>query len=162
MKQINIEALQAKLKLLSIDTSSDMPVLIVDRAHLLSTFHSLYQDPEYQFQFLTDLCGIHYPDATPPVLGVVYHLHSLTQNIRLRIKSFAPVENPVFPSLSALFSAANWMERETYDFFGIQFEGHPDLRRILNMDDMTYFPLRKEYPLEDTTREDKQDAYFGR
>ena len=162
MKPFNIDALQTKLKLIRIDKSSDMPILIVDRANLLETFQILYRDPDYKFQFLTTLCGIHYPDANPPVLGVVYHLHSLTQNIRLRIKSFTPVENPVFASLTPLFSTANWMERETYDFFGIQFEGHPDLKRILNMDDMDYFPLRKEYPLEDTTRLDKQDSYFGR
>jgi NADH-quinone oxidoreductase subunit C len=65
-------------------------------------------------------------------------------------------------SITALFEAANWMERETYDFYGIRFEGHPNLKRILNMDEMDYFPLQKQYPLEDGKREDKEDLYFGR
>ena len=64
--------------------------------------------------------------------------------------------------MTDLFAGANWMERETYDFFGIEFVGHPDLRRILNEDSMDYFPMRKEYALEDATREDKDDRYFGR
>jgi NADH-quinone oxidoreductase subunit C len=65
-------------------------------------------------------------------------------------------------SITSFFSAANWMERETYDFYGIIFEDHPNLKRILNVEYMDYFPMRKEYPLEDPTREDKDDRYFGR
>jgi NADH-quinone oxidoreductase subunit C len=61
-----------------------------------------------------------------------------------------------------LFPSANWQERQEYDFFGVQFKGHPDLRRILNMDEMDYFPMRKEYVLEDDTRTDKEDSFFGR
>lgn len=69
---------------------------------------------------------------------------------------------PHAPTATGLWSSANWMERETYDFFGIIFEGHPNLKRILNVDEMTIFPLRKEYPLEDNTRKDKNDELFGR
>lgn len=115
-----------------------------------------------KMSFLTDLCAVHYPEKKDRELAVVYHLHSLTHNIRLRVKSFLPISNPVIPTLTGVYAAANWMERETFDFFGVQFEGHPDLRRILNMDDMDYHPLRKEYALEDETREDKKDKYFGR
>ena len=64
--------------------------------------------------------------------------------------------------MTSLFPSANWMERQEYDFFGIEFEGHPDLRRILNVDEMDYFPMRKEFRLEDATRDDKEDKYFGR
>jgi NADH-quinone oxidoreductase subunit C len=64
--------------------------------------------------------------------------------------------------VTSLYAAANWMERETFDFYGIIFTGHPNLRRILNADEMDYFPLRKEFPLEDATRSDKEDKYFGR
>ena len=93
---------------------------------------------------------------------MIYHLHSLRHNIRVRIKVFLPADKPVIPTASNLWKGANWMERETYDFFGIQFEGHPDLRRILNVDEMTVFPMRREYPLEDPNRVDKKDYFFGR
>ncbi len=122
----------------------------------------LQQDPEIQLNFLTTLCGINYPENAGKELGVIYHLHSLTQNIRLRIKIFFPVADPVVPTLTNLYPAANWLERETYDFYGVIFTGHPNLIRILNVEDMDYHPMRKEYPLEDGTREDKTDLFFGR
>jgi NADH-quinone oxidoreductase subunit C len=86
----------------------------------------------------------------------------MQKNTRVRLKCFVPIENPTVNTAVNLFSAANWMERETYDFYGIIFEGHPNLKRILNMDEMTVFPMRKEFPLEDPFREDKQDRFFGR
>jgi len=122
----------------------------------------LKDDPTLQMNFLTDLTAVHYPDDKNREFALVYHLHSFIHNLRLRIKSFVPASKPEAPSLTGLYAAANWMERETYDFFGIQFTGHPDLRRILNVDDMDYFPMRKEYPLEDASRKDKDDRYFGR
>jgi NADH-quinone oxidoreductase subunit C len=72
------------------------------------------------------------------------------------------MENPEIHTITEIYAGANWMERETYDFYGVIFKGHPDLRRILNEDSMDYFPLRKEYHLEDATREDKDDRFFGR
>jgi NADH-quinone oxidoreductase subunit C len=72
------------------------------------------------------------------------------------------IGNPVLPTAVTIWPAANWMERETYDFYGILFEGHPNLVRILNVEDMTVFPMRKDFPLEDQTREDKNDSMFGR
>jgi NADH-quinone oxidoreductase subunit C len=121
----------------------------------------LKEDKELQFNYLTDITGIHYPEQELAI-GVIYHLHSLTQNVRIRIKVFLSVANPSIPSATTLWQGANWMERETFDFYGVQFEGHPDLRRILNVDDMTVFPMRKEYPLEDPNRVDKKDLFFGR
>jgi len=118
--------------------------------------------PQIQMNFLTDVCGIHYPDQSGKELGVVYHLHSFTNNVRLRLKCFIPAEKPEIPTITSVFEAANWQERETFDFYGIEFVGHPNLTRILNVDEMDYFPLRKEYPLEDQTRTDKDDSYFGR
>jgi NADH-quinone oxidoreductase subunit C len=132
------------------------------RDKIIDILQYLYSHKEYQFQFLTDLCGIHYPNNTGNEIGVVYHLHSLINNIRIRIKAFMPIADPVIPTATGLFATANWMERETFDFFGIIFRGHPNLTRILNVDEMDYFPLRKEYPLEDQTRRDKNDAMFGR
>ena len=95
-------------------------------------------------------------------MAVVYHLHNLVDNIRLRLKVFTGIERPDIFTATKLYSSANWMERETYDFFGINFVGHPNLKRILNVDEMDYFPMRKEYPLEDQTRIDKDDEMFGR
>jgi NADH-quinone oxidoreductase subunit C len=117
---------------------------------------------ELGFIFLTDLCAVHMPEQAGQELGVVYHLHNLEANYRLRLKAWLPVSNPVIGTATAIWAGANWMERETYDFFGVRFDGHPDLRRILNVDHMEVFPLRKEFPLEDTTREDKDDRFFGR
>jgi NADH-quinone oxidoreductase subunit C len=122
----------------------------------------LYDDPDLAFRFLTDLTGVHYPDREGQELAVVYHLHNLEKNVRIRMKIFVPVAKPDVYTATGLFSGANWMERETYDFFGINFIGHPDLRRVLNVDEMDYFPLRKEFPLEDQTRIDKDDEMFGR
>ena len=117
---------------------------------------------EIRMDFMTDLCGVHYPDNVGAELGIVIHLHSFIHNIRLRIKSNFPISDPTFPSMTGLYSAANWMERETFDFYGVEFQGHPDLKRILNVDHMDYFPMRKEYALEDETRTDKNDSFFGR
>ncbi len=121
----------------------------------------LKEDKELQFNYLTDITGIHYPEQELAI-GVIYHLHSLTHNVRIRIKVFLSAANPSIPTATTLWQGANWMERETFDFYGVQFEGHPDLRRILNVDDMTVFPMRKEYPLEDPNRIDKKDLFFGR
>ncbi len=89
-------------------------------------------------------------------------MHNWVERFRVRIKSFLDAENPVIDSVTDLFLSSNWQERETYDFYGIEFKNHPDLRRILNMDEMESFPMRKEFPLEDQGRTDKDDRYFGR
>jgi NADH-quinone oxidoreductase subunit C len=120
-----------------------------------------YLKEQLGFNFLTDLCGIHYPEQEAQ-LGVIYHLHNMSENIRVRIKTFVPDSKPEVATLTGLFPAANWMERETYDFYGIIFKGHPNLTRILNVEYLDYFPMRKEYPLEDPTRHDKEDQFFGR
>ena len=121
----------------------------------------LKESPVFQFIYLTDITGIHYPDNEKQI-GVIYHLHSLVNNIRVRIKVFLKDGDVHIPTATTLWDGANWMERETYDYFGIIFDGHPDLRRILNVDDMTAFPMRKEFPLEDPNRVDKKDYFFGR
>lgn len=122
----------------------------------------LYDDAELKFRFMTDLCAVHYPDQAGRELAVVYHLHNLEDNIRIRFRVFTDINKPDVYTATGLFSAANWMERETYDFYGINFVGHPNLKRILNVDEMDYFPMRKQYPLEDQSRVDKDDEMFGR
>ena len=123
----------------------------------------LREDATLRFNFLTDVCGIHYPDASKDKeFAVVYHMHNWLDTKRVRFKCFLSLENLEINSVTSLFSGANWQERETYDFYGIIFKGHPQLKRILNMDEMTSFPMRKEFPLEDGGRTDKDDRFFGR
>ena len=128
----------------------------------LKVMQFLYDDAILQFQFLTDLCAVHYPDQKGRELAVVYHLHNLVDNVRIRFKVCTDINQPSIYTATKLFEAANWMERETYDFYGVNFIGHPNLKRILNVEEMDYFPMRKEYPLEDQTRIDKDDEMFGR
>ena len=128
----------------------------------LKVLNFLYDDENLKFRFLTDLCGVNYPGLKEKELAVVYHLHNLVDNVRIRFKVFTNINKPDVYTATGLFSSANWMERETYDFYGINFVGHPNLKRILNVDEMDYFPMRKQYPLEDQTRVDKDDEMFGR
>ena len=128
----------------------------------LKVLQFLFDDEKLRFRFLTDICAVHFPDQKGRELAIVYHLHNLQDNIRVRYKIFTTIENPDIFTVTGLYQSANWMERETYDFFGINFVGHPNLKRIQNVDEMDYFPMRKEYPMEDQTRIDKDDEMFGR
>jgi NADH-quinone oxidoreductase subunit C len=132
-----------------------------DREQIIDLLGFLKNDATLQFIFLTDITAIHYPEQEKPI-GIIYHLHSLVNNVRIRVKVFVADGDVHVPTATVLWNGANWMERETYDFFGVVFDGHPDLRRILNVDDMTAFPMRKEFPLEDPNRVDKKDYFFGR
>lgn len=133
-----------------------------NRQNIISVLEYLKNHETFRFNFLTDITGIHLPENTGVEFGVIYHLHSLENNVRVRIKVFLSKDDLHIPTAIPVWASANWMERETYDFFGILFDGHPKLMRILNIEEMDYFPMRKEYPLEDATREDKIDALFGR
>ena len=128
----------------------------------LKVLNYLYDEDTLKFRFLTSLCGVHYPGQAGRELAIVYHLHNLVDNVRIRFKVFTNIATPDVYTATGLFSAANWLERETYDYYGINFVGHPNLKRILNVDEMDYFPMRKEFPLEDQTRIDKDDEMFGR
>ncbi|WP_242916161.1 NADH-quinone oxidoreductase subunit C [Pontibacter liquoris] len=132
------------------------------RETIIDLIQYLRDDADLQIQFLTTMCGIHYPDQKDKELCMMYQLHSLRYNYRVRIKVFFPISDPVMPTLTNLYAAANWMEREAFDFYGIIFTGHPNLTRILNIEEMEYHPMLKQYPLEDQTREDKIDTFFGR
>lgn len=146
-------------EIINIDESSDILTVTVGKQAIVEVIEFLKE--ELGYLFLTDLCGVHYPDQEL-ALGVVYHLHNFQTNERIRVKTFTSIADPEILTMTELFSAANWMERETYDFFGIIFTGHPNLIRILNVEYLDYFPLRKEYPLEDQTRTDKDNRFFGR
>ena len=162
------EIIQQKLKEKFGEALSDwqepygMLTFIAPKEMNLKVMQFLFDEPELNFKFLTDLQAVHYPDNIGAELAVVYHLHNWKDNVRIRFKVFTDIQKPDVYSATALFQSANFMERETYDFFGVNFVGHPNLIRILNVDEMDYFPLRKEYPLEDQTRIDKDDEMFGR
>jgi NADH-quinone oxidoreductase subunit C len=168
MESVLLNTINEKLKaqfgdsILSAEQHYDFPVFVVKREKIIDTLRFLKEDQEMGFKFLTTMCGLNYPDNKGQELGVMYQLHNMEKNLRIRLKIFFPVNDPNVPTATVLFDCANWMERQEYDFFGIIFKGHPNLKRILNMDEMNYFPMRKEYPLEDAAREDKDDKMFGR
>jgi len=139
-----------------------MMTFTAPREYNLKVLNFLFDEEDLAFRFLTDLTAVHYPERAGEELCVVYHLHNLVDNLRIRFKVYTPVSQPDVYTATGLFSSANWMERETYDFYGVNFVGHPNLKRVLNVDEMDYFPMRKEFPLEDHTRIDKDDEMFGR
>lgn len=147
-------------QVLAIETLHQFFTVNVRSENIIEIIQYLYDHPEAQFQYLTTLFATHYPDQKK--ISVTYQLHNLESNERIRLRIFLPEEKPVVKTLTSVFAGANWMEREAFDFFGVVFEGHPNLRRILNVEDMTIFPLRKEFPLEDQSREDKDNTMFGR
>ena len=158
-----LEALTREFPDSVISSSEPYGMLTVEikKADIKKVIHYL-KDSTLEFNFLTDICGIHYPETQDKEIGVIYHLHNMMANFRIRLKVFMTRENIEVDSIVDLYAGANWMERETYDFYGIKFKGHPDLRPILNMEDLGYHPMLKEYKLEDGTRTDKNDAMFGR
>ncbi len=149
-------------KVLDFAMSKDIFSFEVTPYALHEVIRTLKEDEELNFHFLTDLCGIHYPDNDDDhQFAVVYHLHNWVENTRIRVKTYLTF-TPEVTSIIDLFLCANWMERETWDFYGINFIGHPQLKRILNMDEMISHPMRKEFPMEDSGRTDKDDRFFGR
>jgi NADH-quinone oxidoreductase subunit C len=132
------------------------------RELLTGLLQLLRDDQELNYHFLTTLNTVHYPDNKDRELELVYHLHNWPANRRIRVKVMIPVSDPHIPTATTLWPSANWMERQEYDFFGVLFDGHPNLTRILNVDDLDVFPLRKEFRMEDGTRTDKDDRFFGR
>jgi len=118
----------------------------VKREHLLEVARFLKNEPEYRFNFLSDLCGVDYLGKEPR-FDVIYHLYSLEHKHRLRMKVSPTSGDLTIPSVVSVWKTANWHERECYDLLGIRFSGHPDLRRILTPDGFKDYPLRKDFPL---------------
>lgn len=121
--------------------------VVVPRQHLISAVEFLAGEPSLKFSFLSDLSGV---DRFPlePRFEVNYHLLSIEKRLRLRLKVKLSSADPVVHSVTGVWLTANWHEREVFDMFGVQFEGHPDLRRILMPDEWEGHPLRKDYPTE--------------
>ncbi len=120
--------------------------LVVEAAQVPDVLAFLRDDPELAFDFLTDLTAVHWPNDDKP-FEIVYLLYSFPRNVRLRVKTRVGAE-PRIPSAVPLWPTAGWLERECFDMFGVVFDGHPDLRRILMPEDYEGFPLRKEHPLK--------------
>jgi NADH-quinone oxidoreductase subunit C len=148
--------------IISTESPYDFLTIEVTSSSIYDVIEWIKDEPTLMIAYLTNLGAVHYPESEGREFAIVYHLHSLINNFRIRLKAFISIENPQLKSLVPLYSGANWMERETFDFYGITFIGHPNLVRILNEDTMDYFPMRKEFHLEDATREDKDDRFFGR
>ncbi|AHH18776.1 NADH-quinone oxidoreductase subunit C [Nocardia nova SH22a] len=121
--------------------------LHVRREHVVAVARALRDDPALRFELCLGVDGVHYPDDTGRELHAAYHLQSITHNRRVRVEVSVPDADPHLPSLFAVYPTTDWHERETYDFFGIVFDGHPSLTRIMMPDDWRGHPQRKDYPL---------------
>ena len=119
----------------------------VAREKLTEVLKSLRDDAQLRFEMCASVSGVHYPDDAGAELHVVLHLQSMTHNRRLRVETTCPDTDPHVPSAVPTYPAADWHERETWDMFGIVFDGHPHLTRILMPDDWAGHPQRKDYPL---------------
>jgi NADH-quinone oxidoreductase subunit C len=129
--------------------TTDQVCVRIPPDRLIEVVLLLRDDPQTRFEQLTELSCVdylHFPNATDRY-GVTYGLLSLTHNHRLWVKCFANDPDPVVPSVTGIWAGANWLEREVFDMFGVRFDGHPDLRRILTWDGFKSYPLRKDYPL---------------
>ena len=113
---------------------------------ILAVCRFLHDDPELAFDYLVDLCGVDYYPREPR-FQVVYHVGSMKTKARIRLKVSLPGESPRVSSVFSVWKAADWLEREAFDMYGINFDGHPDLRRILLTPEWEGYPLRKDYPL---------------
>ncbi len=119
----------------------------VRREHVVAVCQALRDDPDLRFELLSGVSGVHYPGDTGRELHAVYHLLSITHNRRVRLEVSCPDADPHIPSVVDVYPTADWHERETWDFFGIRFDGHPALTRIQMPDDWPGHPQRKDYPL---------------
>ncbi len=125
----------------------DELTFVVRREHLVPVVQALRDDPDLRFELFSGVSGVHYPDDPGRELRAVYHLLSVTHNRRVRLEVAAPDIDPHIPSVVEVYPGADWHERETWDFFGIIFDGHPALTRIEMPDDWPGHPQRKDYPL---------------
>jgi NADH-quinone oxidoreductase subunit C len=150
MTEINLTVRKLKEKfanaILEVTTFRGEVTVTVSKGEILEICQFLHSDPDLQYHLLTDLCGLDFFPQIPR-FGIVYHLCSLKNHQRLRVKTKVG-EMESIPSVESIWKVANWYEREAYDLFGIRFENHPDLRRILLWDGFEGHPLRKDYPAE--------------
>ncbi len=149
MEESSTSAVQTRLqgRVLESQTLRGEEIIFVSREGMLETFRILKEDPQLNFDFLMDITAVDYLTKKTPRFEVIYQLYSLSHNQRLRVKLALPVDDLEAPSLTSLWKSADWLEREAWDMFGVRFQGHPDLRRILLYDEFQGHPLRKDYPV---------------
>jgi NADH-quinone oxidoreductase subunit C len=148
-----IQALQVSLSF-TVESNSTPLTISLDAAQLAETCKRIQTDSDFYFDQLSNVTGIdNGPEAK--TMEVIYHLYSIPYHYSLALKVVLPRENPEVDSLCEIWKSANWLERETYDMFGIQFKDHPDLRRILMPSDWEGHPLRKDYQQQETYRDVK-------
>lgn len=142
-----LKELKAKFpsEILEISVSFGDETIVIKKEALLNILCFL-KNESYKFSLLLDLTCVDYCPQKPR-FEIIYHVFSLENNQRLRIKTRLPEEDLHIDSLTALWKNANWLEREVYDMFGVCFDGHPDLRRLFMYDGFEGYPLRKDYPL---------------
>jgi len=147
-ENITVQKLRERFgeRVLDVRTFRDEITVIVPREDIFAINQFLRDDPELRYDFLVDLCGVDNL-GTDPRFMVVYHLYSFQRNERIRIKAGVPKDDCTIASMVPLWKGADWLEREAYDMYGIRFDGHPKLVRILNTDDFDGHPLRKDFPL---------------
>ncbi len=137
----------------SVSTALDEVTVVVAVERYLDVMRTLRDRPDLRFEMLIDLCGVDYSSYgggawDGPRFGVVCHLLSLSNNWRLRVRTFAPDDDfPVVPSLVDVWPSVNWFEREAFDLYGVMFPGHPDLRRLLTDYGFVGHPFRKDFPI---------------
>jgi NADH-quinone oxidoreductase subunit C len=131
---------------LALSETRGQAVVVTTPARIVDDLRTMRDDPELRFDLLADLAGVDYLGRTPR-FEVVYQLVSIASHHRLRVKIAVDGPDPSVPTVSGLWKSALWAEREAWDMFGIRFEGHPDLRRILLYPEFDGHPLRKDYPL---------------
>ncbi len=148
MNEVVLEKLKSRFAdgVLEVKEFRDELTVVVPKQRIVEVCRFLKEDPQLQFEFLADVFGI---DMYTPTkrFGVVYNLYSMKNKNRIRVKVFTEEDDPKVATVTGVFGTANWHERETFDMFGIIFEGHPDLRRIYMPDDFEHYPLRKDFPL---------------
>lgn len=150
-----VESLRSALPdaLLDTKTFRDELTLIVKPESIVTVLRHLRDTPGLLYNFLSDISTVDYfnpqggYDGRPERFALSYHLYSMLYNRRIRVKVFLPEDDPRVPSVTSVWPAANWLEREAYDMMGIVFDGHPDLRRVLMPQDWNGHPHRRDYPL---------------
>ncbi|MEY4166960.1 MAG: hypothetical protein RIR52_784 [Acidobacteriota bacterium] len=122
--------------------------VVVRREGLVELMTYLRDEPSLRFNYLSDIGGLDLGEFATPRFAVAYQLYSIDHNHRLRVKVFVEEDDAVLPTVWGIWKSSNWLEREIYDMFGITFEGHPDMRRILMPADYEGHPLRKDFPIK--------------